>query len=251
MDRRTFITATSAAALGIPAFLTVPRRLPTPPIKAVLFDAFPIFDPRPIGALLTRLFADRGPALLAAWRARQFEYTWLRTAAGRYRDFWIVTRQAFTSATRSLGLTATPAQEAAVMDAYLHLPAWPDVPGALQTLKDRGLRVGFLSNFTEEMLKANLISAGLQGQFDYVLSTDRVQQFKPAPEAYQLGLAATGLPREQIVFTAFAGWDAAGAKWFGYPTVWVNRLQTAAEELDATPDQTGPDLQALISFLGR
>ena len=60
-----------------------------------------------------------------------------------------------------------------------------------------------------------------------------------------------GLTREQIVFTAFAGWDAAGAKWFGYPTVWVNRLQAAAEELDAPPDQTGPDLQALISFIGR
>ncbi len=48
---------------------------------------------------------------------------------------------------------------------------------------------------------------------------------------------------------AFAGWDAAGAKWFGYPTFWVNRAGASREELDIVPDGTGRDLQSLLEFL--
>lgn len=246
MDRRTFVSS-STVALGFTRF---PLQPPTPrSIKAVLFDAFPIFDPRPIAGLATQLFPQQGQLLMAQWRSRQFEYTWLRTAGGQYRDFWHTTSQALTAAARSLGLALSPAQHGALLDGFLHLKAWPDVTSTLATLRARGLRLGFLSNFTGAMLAQNIASAGLDGAFDYVLSTDLSQHFKPAPEAYQLGLSATGLTREEIAFAAFAGWDAAGAKWFGYPTAWINRLAASSEELDATPDRTGPDLQALLDLV--
>lgn len=48
--------------------------------------------------------------------------------------------------------------------------------------------------------------------------------YKPDPRAYRLGLDALQLTRNEIVFAAFGGWDAAGATTFGYPTVWVNRF---------------------------
>jgi 2-haloacid dehalogenase len=246
MDRRTFITA-AAAALGS---TTLPLHADArTPIKAVLFDAFPIFDPRPVSALASRLFPEQGPALMTAWRSRQFEYTWLRTAGAHYRDFWETTDDALTSAAQAAGVELGPTQRSQLMDAFLALPSWPDVPAALQTMTAKGLRIGLLSNFTAAMLDANLASAGLRSQFDYVLSTDQVHSFKPAPEAYRLGLTATGLAREQIAFAAFAGWDAVGAKWFGYPTVWVNRLQAPSEELGASPDAQGPDLRTLLAFL--
>ena len=53
--------------------------------------------------------------------------------------------------------------------------------------------------------------------------------------------------RERILFAAFAAWDAAGAKWFGFPTVWVNRLNSPAEEL-STPDATCHDLSGVVAF---
>ena len=249
MNRRTFVAATAAtaAAVNLPPH---PRARPIQPIKAVLFDAFPIFDPRPIAALVNQLFPDQGPALLSGWRTRQFEYTWLRTSGDQYRDFWTTTRQALAAAAASLQLSLSAEQETRLMEAFLHLKAWPDVPATLDALKAAGIRTGFLSNFTVAMLEANIASSGLTARFDFLLSTDRARRFKPAPEAYGLGLTATGLPREQIAFAAFAGWDAVGAKWFGYPTVWVNRLQSPAEELDATPDRSGSDLQALLAFIG-
>jgi len=134
------------------------------------------------------------------------------------------------------------------MNAYLELTAWPDVPQALSSLKVAGIRLAFLSNFSRRMLEAGIKNSGLEGMFEQVLTTDEVKQFKPAPRAYQMAVDALGLKREAIAFAAFAGWDASGAKWFGFPTVWVNRLNSPIEELNVSPDLTCGDLSGLVTF---
>ncbi len=73
--------------------------------------------------------------------------------------------------------------------------------------------------------------AGLTTLFDALISTDANHTYKPDPRAYQLGVAHLRVAKEDIVFAAFGGWGAAGAKSFGYPTVWVNRFNQPAEEL--------------------
>jgi 2-haloacid dehalogenase len=183
-----------------------------------------------------------------AWRTRQFEYTWLRTTAGHYADFWQVTEDALRFAARELQLDLDSRTRAQLMNAYLKLRAWPDVSDALKSLKAAGVRLGFLSNFTHAMLKAGIKNSNLEGLFEHVLSTDEVKQFKPAPRAYQMAVDAFGLERKAILFAAFAGWDVAGAKWFGFPTVWVNRLNSPAEELSAAPDLVCLDLKDLVAF---
>jgi FMN phosphatase YigB (HAD superfamily) len=65
--------------------------------------------------------------------------------------------------------------------------AYPDVQPAIQALSAAGIRLGFLSNLTEAMMEANIKSARLEGGFEQLLSTDRVQAFKPDPRAYQMG----------------------------------------------------------------
>jgi 2-haloacid dehalogenase len=183
------------------------------------------------------------------WRTRQFEYTWLRTVAQRYADFWRVTEDALGFAATMLKLDLSPDKRRQLMDAYLQLKAWPDVLPALKTLKEAGIRLVFLSNFTPKMLDAAITSAGLEGLFEHVLSTDQVNTYKPDPRAYQLAIGALRLPLEEILFVPFAGWDAAGAKWFGYRTFWVNRLHLPQEELGVTPDATGGNLADLLTFV--
>jgi 2-haloacid dehalogenase len=99
------------------------------------------------------------------------------------------------------------------------------------------------------MLDAAIKSSGLEGVFEHVLSTDDVRTYKPDPRAYQMGIDAFKLAREEIAFAAFAGWDAAGAAGFGYTTFWVNRLSQPAEELGVVPDATGGDLTNLAEFI--
>ena len=57
--------------------------------------------------------------------------------------------------------------------------------------------------------------------------------------------------KEEILFVAFAGWDASGAKWFGYPTFWVNRLDSPVEELNAVPDGIGKGMNDLLNFINQ
>jgi 2-haloacid dehalogenase len=91
------------------------------------------------------------------------------------------------------------------------------VPAALSAPKEADIRFAFLSNMTTTMLEADIKNAGLDGIFEHVLSTDQIHVYKPDPRAYHMAIDAFKLTREDILFAAFAGWDAAGAKWYGYP----------------------------------
>jgi 2-haloacid dehalogenase len=104
---------------------------------------------------------------------------------------------------------------------------------------------------TAAMLQAGIRNSQLDGIFDHVLSTDRVKTYKPDPRAYQMGVDAFGLKPGQILFAAFAGWDAAGAASFGYPTFWVNRQNQPAEELGVPPGAIGGNLNDLVEFVRR
>lgn len=247
-SRREFL---AAAAGGVAATIVSPRApaAPRPPrFSAIAFDAFPVLDPRPVSTLAESLVPGRGADLMAAWRTRQFEYTWLRTLTGTYRDFLSVTSDALVYAARSLRLDLPAATRERLVGAHLALKAWPDAKEALAALRGAGIRLAFLSNFTAAMLDAGVANSGLSGFFEPHLSTDRVRAFKPDPRAYRMGVEAFGAPREEILFAAFAGWDAAGAKAFGYPTFWVNRLGLPPEELGAAADATGAGLSDLVRF---
>ncbi|MEZ5533448.1 MAG: haloacid dehalogenase type II [Steroidobacteraceae bacterium] len=251
LQRREFLEmAAGLAVTGSLGSALEAQAAPQPRFKAIAFDAFPIFDPRPVFRLAETLFPGKGEALGNAWRTRQFEYQWLRALSGHYADFTTTTESALVFAAKSLRLELTRDKRVQLMQAYLELKAWPEVPSALGALKEAGLRLAFLSNMTRAMLNSCINSAGLNGVFDHVLSTDQIRTYKPDPRAYQMAVDAFRLPRDEIVFAAFAGWDACGAKWYGYPTFWVNRLSVPLEELAVTPDAVGKDLTALVSFAG-
>ena len=99
------------------------------------------------------------------------------------------------------------------------------------------------------MLEANIKNSALGDLFEQAISTDQVKTYKPDPRAYALGVDALKLKKEEILFVAFAGWDAAGAKSFGYPTYWMNRMNLPQEELSTIPDAMGSGMADLMSFL--
>lgn len=109
LNRREFLNlaaASVATSVWPPAPLSQAATSTT--IKAIAFDAFPIFDPRPVFALAEKLFPGRGAELGNAWRTRQFEYAWLRTLMRRYANFWQVTEEALVFAGNKLKLDLTP-----------------------------------------------------------------------------------------------------------------------------------------------
>lgn len=186
MDRRSFVKAITGA-LGVAAkHATSVRaeeiRRPRSVIKAIAFDGFVIFDPHSVERRVEEQLPGKGAEFTNLWRTRQFEYSWLRTEAGRYADFWQGTEDALRYAAKNLRIVLSDTQRGVLMDAYRKLAPWPDVQEGLAQLRRRGVRMAFLSNFSGAMLDANLRAAGLSEFFEPHLTTDRVQAYKPAHE---------------------------------------------------------------------
>jgi 2-haloacid dehalogenase len=218
------------------------------PPRAFVFDAYgTLFDVHSI-VDVARAIAPDPQALSLLWRQKQLEYTWLRSLMERYEDFWVVTGLALRYAMRRLGITATEAQVAALMDAYLALLPFPEVPSALRALA--GTPLAILSNGSPRMLEGAVRSSGLDGVFTHVLSVDAVRVYKPSPRVYELAPLALGVTPGDILFVSSNGWDVAGAAAFGFRTCWCNRANAPAEELDVTPDYEVDRLDAIADKLG-
>ena len=215
--------------------------------KAFVFDAYgTLFDVHSVVEAGRALTGDP-QALSTLWRQKQLEYTWLRALMGRYEDLWAVTEAALHWALGRLGIRAGEAEIARLMEAYLSLATYPEVPDALAAMA--GTPLGILSNGSPKMLAAAVRSSGLEGRLSHVLSVDAVRTYKPSPAVYELGTRAFGLPASDILFVSSNGWDVAGAKAFGYRVCWCNRLGAPTENLGVTPDLEVPRLDEILTAL--
>ena len=224
---------------------------------AVLFDAYgTLFDVYSVGLLAEQLFPGHGQALGVLWRDKQIDYTRLVTSSRSgpertsvYQPFWELTSAALRYACKKLGLDLSAGQEQQLMNQYRHLSAFPENREVLQTLKQRGIITGILSNGDPAMLGVAVRSAGLDGLLDHVLSVDSLGLYKTHPDAYALGTQALGLPASQVVFVSSNSWDALGATWFGYQTLWVNRYKLPPEEIGPPPSRIGNSLRDVLALL--
>jgi 2-haloacid dehalogenase len=217
--------------------------------RAVLFDAYgTLFDVYSVALLAEQLFPGRGDALAVAWRDKQIEYTRIVSMSDVYRPFWDLTRAALRFAALKLGLALEPAAEDRLMNQYLRLAPFPESLDVLQALKARGVRAGILSNGDPQMLVAAVNSAGCAGLLDPLLSVQAVRRYKTDPAAYAIGPRALGVPAQQILFVSSNGWDALGATWHGYITLWVNRSGQPLEQLDTEPTRIGASLRDVLAF---
>jgi 2-haloacid dehalogenase len=220
-----------------------------PPVQAVLFDAYgTLFDVYSVGLLAEQLFPGQGEALSLLWRDKQIDYTRLTSMSGRYQPFWSLTRAGLRHAAARLKCELTPERETQLMNQYRHLSAFPENKAVLQALKARGVPTGILSNGDPEMLGISVRSAGLEGLLDHVLSVDAVHRYKTDPAAYALGTQALGRSAKHVLFVSSNGWDALGATWYGYTTLWVNRQNLPPEALEPAPTRTGSSLRDVLDF---
>ena len=220
------------------------------PPKAVLFDAYgTLFDVYSVGLTAEQMFPGQGAALARLWRDRQIDYSRLVSMSDRYQPFWQLTRSALQYAAAALRLPLDGAGEDRLMNQYHHLSAFPENREVLQALAARGVRCGVLSNGDPEMLGVAVRSAGLAEFLDPVLSVDAIRRYKTDPAAYALGPAALGLPAAEILFVSSNAWDAIGATWFGFRTLWINRQDAPSERLGVQPTHAGRSLRDVLALV--
>jgi 2-haloacid dehalogenase len=237
----------AAQVTGMPSGQAVPD---LKKIKGLAFDAYgTLYDVHSVIQLAEQLFPGQGTALSNAWRLKQLQYTWQRSLMNRYADFWKVTEDGLVFATNSLNLTLDPAKRKQLMDAYLSLKTFPDVPAGLKELSDAGYKLAILSNGAPRMLREVTKNAGVDQFLQRVISVDEIKIYKPSPQVYQLALKGLGTPREATGFVSSNSWDVAGAASFGLTTFWINRGNQAPDELGFPAYRVVSKLTDLLALL--
>lgn len=200
-------------------------------VRAVIFDAYgTLLDIHAAMAKHAGRLGANWPAISADWRAKQLEYSWVRSLAGptHHRDFWRLTEESLAWAAARHGVSDA-AVLADILMAYRHLDSYPEVPTVLRQIRDLGLSRAILSNGEPGMLADAMKSAGLDHLLDEILSVESVGVFKPDPRVYRLAGTRFGLAGSQMAFVSSNSWDAFGAHAFGCQVFWVNRTGQPAE----------------------
>ena len=214
-------------------------------IQACVFDAYgTLFDVNSAARIAQDALGDKWQPLAELWRTKQLQYTWLRGLAGHHADFWQVTGDALDFALSTLQI-ANPALRARLMNLYMTLSAYPEVPETLKRLKAGGIKLAILSNGTPTMLAAASNNAGIASLLDAILSVEEVKVYKPHPSVYGLACARLNLDAGRICFLSSNGWDAYCAKACGLRVLWCNRFAQAPERIPVTPDAEIPTLAEL------
>jgi 2-haloacid dehalogenase len=225
------------------------RNAPLTGVQACVFDAYgTLFDFASAARGCSDVLGDAIEKLTALWRDKQLQYTWLRAVQGRHADFWQVTGDALDFALETLAIEKSGLRDR-LMNLYLTLEPFPEVPEVLRRLKTAGLRTAILSNGSPMMLDAAVRGSGLDTLVDAVLSVESVGVYKPHPKVYQLAVDRLGIPAAAIAFQSSNAWDAYAASAFGMQVVWCNRYGQRPERLPGKPDRMVRSLAELPALV--
>ncbi len=219
-------------------------------IDACVFDAYgTLFDVAAAAARCRDDLGDKEADLTQIWRTRQLEYTWLRSLMGEYVEFWQVTGDGLDYAMAALGIDDVGLRDK-LMDIYMRLDCYAEVPDILGRLKAGGMKTAVLSNGAPKMLDSAVDNAGIAGSLDAVYSVDSIGVYKPHPSVYQMAVDGLGIEGQRICFMSSNAWDAAAAANFGFRVVWVNRFGQPQERIPGRHEHEIATLSDLPPLLG-
>jgi len=124
-------------------------------------------------------------------------------------------------------------------------PPHPEVPAALETLRDAGLRLVTLTNSSQQAVDQQLANAGISKFFERNFSVDSIRRYKPAPEVYRMVAAELHVEPVRLRLVAAHAWDVLGAMQVLCAAAFVSRPGKVLFPLTPSPDIVAPDLKAV------
>jgi 2-haloacid dehalogenase len=193
--------------------------------KTVLaFDVYgTLIDPFRMEEHLRAAFGEKAREASELWRSKQIEYSFRRALMKKYRNFDLCTAQALRFVSVQFGVSLSEEAEQKLLSKYLELPAYPDVPGALNELAAQGFTIAAFSNGILSAVRGLLDHAGALRRFSKIVSVDAIRSFKPDPAVYEFLLAELGVGKEMVWLVSSNPFDVIGAKACGLRAAWVQR----------------------------
>ncbi len=193
-----------------------------------------------IGGELEKLFGVAHAELLARYHELEPEIQ----AANPGHSYREVLTIALERLADEEGLTLPEGEASALARS---LPSWPvfeDAHGALTEAKDRGWRLGILSNTDRDLIEASMEAIGVD--FDDAIVAGDIGSYKPAHRHWEAFREQHGDAAEHVHVAQSLFHDIEPAKELGLPSVWINRL---GEPNDPRPDRTLSSLAGLADTL--
>jgi putative hydrolase of the HAD superfamily len=206
----------------------------------VLFDVgSTLVDPHPSAReLILRVLDGNGRQVTAAdlerveptaWQAVRDRLPFHRYGQEESQAFW----DAFYGALLSeLGVVPSATVRAALYAEFQRIENWrlyPDAVPVLRELRDRGYRLGVVSNW-EEWLEELLLALDVHALFDVIVASAPFGRAKPHSSIFQQALSVAGTAPERAVHIGDSPRDdVAGARAVGIRPILVDRRDRFAD----------------------
>ena len=172
---------------------------------------------------------------------------------GAYHTYQTVLRRVLEGFGARFGFVPTPTELQRFSESVKDWPAFPDATGALQALKKK-YKLAIISNIDDDLFAFS--ARRLRTPFDWVITAQQAQSYKPSLNNFHLAFARIGVPPTKILHVAQSLFhDIVPAKTLGLSTVWINRRHHqegfgATPPAQAQPDLEVADLQTLAGTMG-
>ena len=192
------------------------------------FDVYgTLIDTHGVVTALSQMVGDQAQAFSQTWRDKQLEYSFRRGLQQDYQHFGICTRDALEYTCMFYRLELSDVQQDELLAIYRVLPAFDDVPDALEQLKQAGIKMYAFSNGSTDAVEGLLQHAGIRDYFDGVVSVDDLKTFKPDPAVYRYFLEQSGVDAKNAWLISSNPFDVIGAVNIGMQAAWVQRSEAA------------------------
>lgn len=209
--------------------------------RLIVFDVNEtLLDLKALDPPFDRVFGRSG--IRREWFGQLLQSAFVSIVTDSYTDFGTIGGAALDMVARRNAIELSQEDRDDILGTMRELPPHPEVPAALERLRQAGLRVAALTNSTEAVATAQLTNAGLAPLFERILSADTAKRLKPAREAYETAAAQLGVAVTEIRLVAAHAWDVAGALRAGAAAAFVARAGMVLDPLVPPPDITGSDL---------
>jgi len=190
-----------------------------------------------------------GDEVASLWFDTLLHYSLVSNATDGYRNFGEIGAAALVMLAKNRNIEMDMQSARNVLEPIRSVPAYPEVPKALEDLKTKGYRLAALTNSSRKGMQTQLNNAGLARHFELLLSVEDIGIFKPHRHVYRWAARRMDINPQNCLFVAAHGWDVAGAMEAGMQATFLDRPGQNLYPLAPKPDFIEPDLEVLASKL--
>lgn len=192
---------------------------------------------------------EGGDDVVSLWFETLLHYSLVATATDEYQNFGEIGAAALVMLAENRNIEMDLQVARNVLEPIRDVPPYPEVPGALEELKNKGYRLAALTNSSREGMKAQLSNAGIARYFEQQLSVENIGIYKPHRHVYRWAARRMEVDADKCLFIAAHGWDVAGAMAAGMEAAFLSRPGQSLYPLAPKPTFIEPDLEGLTSKL--